>query len=302
MKSMKYADLLREYIEKSGLTLDEISERCERRSVVIHPTYISKLRLGQRPAPKEPIISEVLAKVTGGDPDALVRAAQMERIPEDIKDILVTLVDFLGPDVYMEARKVAEENPGISEWSKEELRNVEGRQKVLDAVERRMDDPEFHSHAEKTFLSLQRQIGKSILDIQPFDLDGHRMVPVIGGISAGDPALAVEEIIDYEMVPERIVRGGDYFFLVVKGDSMTGARIFEGDRVLVRLQESLENGQIGVLLVNDDEATIKRFYQEGQQCILVAENPAYKPQIYPANEVRVIGEVIEVRFKLNGRK
>jgi len=126
-------------------------------------------------------------------------------------------------------------------------------------------------------------------------------VPVYGEVRAGLPMLAREEIIGWEYVPAEDVKGGEYFYLRVKGDSMIGARIYPGDLVLVRRQDVLEDGQIGVVIVGE-EATIKRIYRRGGEYILVAENPAYGPQVYPSRDVRIVGEVIEGKYKLNGRR
>ncbi|MBA4541953.1 transcriptional regulator [Thermoactinomyces daqus] len=84
---MTYAELLQEYIKNSGMTLERIAEECGKRGVKIHPTYISKLRLGKRPAPSEEI-SRVLAEVTGGDAQRLIIKGYIEKIPDDIKEEL----------------------------------------------------------------------------------------------------------------------------------------------------------------------------------------------------------------------
>lgn len=85
---MSYADLLRRYIEESGMTLEEIAKACKERGLDIHPTYISKLRTGARPAPSNEKISRILAEVTGGDPEALIIQGYIDRAPEAVKPIL----------------------------------------------------------------------------------------------------------------------------------------------------------------------------------------------------------------------
>jgi SOS-response transcriptional repressor LexA len=82
-----YADLLKEYIKLSGKKLEEITRECETKGVSVHPTYISKLRLGQRPAPSEEI-SRVLAEVTGGDPEKLIMSGYIEKAPGKVKDLI----------------------------------------------------------------------------------------------------------------------------------------------------------------------------------------------------------------------
>ena len=126
-------------------------------------------------------------------------------------------------------------------------------------------------------------------------------VPIYGEIRAGNPMLVREEAIGYEYIGSDDVRGGEYFFLRVKGDSMIGARIHEGDLVLVRKQPVLEEGQIGVFMI-DREATIKTFHRQGNIAILTPENPEYKPVIVPLKNLVIIGEVVEAKIKFNGRK
>lgn len=126
-------------------------------------------------------------------------------------------------------------------------------------------------------------------------------VPIYGTIRAGQPMLAEQNIIGWDWTPAEDVRGGRYFYLIVKGDSMIGARIADGDLVLVREQPTLESGQIGVFLVGDDEATVKRFHREGNTVVLTSENPAYAPIVKPAKEVRIIGEVVQAKIRFNWR-
>lgn len=121
-------------------------------------------------------------------------------------------------------------------------------------------------------------------------------LPLLGQVAAGSPLLAEENIEDYLAVPEPLSRGGEEFLLRVKGDSMTGAGILDGDILVVRRQESAENGEIVVALAGEDEsvgeATVKRFFREGGRVRLQPENDAFKP-IY-ADYVQVLGKVTGV--------
>ncbi len=114
-------------------------------------------------------------------------------------------------------------------------------------------------------------------------------VPLIGRVTAGQPILAVENIEDTLPLPADLVRGDDAFLLSVKGNSMVGAGILDGDHVLVRPQDTADDGDIVVALL-DDEATIKRFYRGPDHIRLQPENPAMQPII--AREARIIGKVI----------
>lgn len=117
------------------------------------------------------------------------------------------------------------------------------------------------------------------------------MVPVVGMVRAGVPVLAVENIDEYVPLPHSFVKGGGdkIFMLQVEGESMIGAGIYDGDLVLVRQQESADNGDIVVALL-DDEATVKTFYKEQGTVRLQPQNPKMDPII--STNVRIIGKVI----------
>lgn len=128
-------------------------------------------------------------------------------------------------------------------------------------------------------------------------------VPVLGRVAAGLPLLADEEIIDWEELPNAWRLKGDYFGLVIKGQSME-PRMCEGDVVIIRKQESCESGQTAIVMVNGDEATCKRVVYHDTGLSLVSYNPVFPPQFYTSEEVeklpvRIIGVVAELRAKFN---
>lgn len=122
----------------------------------------------------------------------------------------------------------------------------------------------------------------------------HR-IPILGRISAGLPLYAEEHIEGYTYT--ELNHGGEYFALRVTGDSMTAARISEGDILIVRCQDIVENGEIAVVMVNGDEATVKRFHRDGDTVTLTPQsyNPAHQPQVYNIKKtpVRVLGRVVQ---------
>lgn len=123
-----------------------------------------------------------------------------------------------------------------------------------------------------------------------------RGLPLVGEIAAGGPLLAEQNVEEYLAVPELLERGGADFLLRVKGDSMVKAGILEGDIVVVRHQQTAQNGDIVVALAGEDEAgdeaTVKRFFREDGRVRLQPENDALEP-IY-APHVRVLGKVTGV--------
>src|SRR5213594_575774 len=125
--------------------------------------------------------------------------------------------------------------------------------------------------------------------------DVHRL-PLVGQVAAGSPLLAEENVEDYVAVPEPVSRGGEEFLLRVKGDSMVNAGILDGDLVVVRRQQTAQDGEIVVALAGQDEgadeATVKRFFRENGRIRLQPENDAHEP-IY-ADHVQILGKVTGV--------
>ena len=118
-----------------------------------------------------------------------------------------------------------------------------------------------------------------------------KKVPLLGDIACGEPITAIENIQDFVTVPMHIAAD---MALVCKGDSMTGARIYDGDIVYIRQQESVENGEIAAVLIGD-EATLKRVFIRKDHIVLMPDNPKYTPLIYIGSEmesVRIIGKAV----------
>lgn len=128
-------------------------------------------------------------------------------------------------------------------------------------------------------------------------------IPVLGNVVAGLPLEAVENIIDYEEIPRTMAEQGDYFALRIQGQSME-PRICDGDVVIVRKQEDVESGDVAIVLVNGNDATIKTVKKTEDGITLIANNIAvYSPHFYSNKEieqlpVRIIGKVVELRGKL----
>lgn len=121
-------------------------------------------------------------------------------------------------------------------------------------------------------------------------------IPIYGEVRAGYNSLAQEDIVGYEIVAKDSISDGDYFFLIVKGDSMIEEGIGDGMRVLVRKQRSCQHGKIGVVIINGDEGTLKRVFYEGDNIILQAANKNIPPRVFPIDEVLIQGQVTKVEF------
>ncbi|ERT57731.1 LexA family transcriptional regulator [Peptoniphilus sp. BV3C26] len=126
-------------------------------------------------------------------------------------------------------------------------------------------------------------------------LKNAQSIPILGTIAAGSPILAEENIVDYFLIDSRVRAD---FGLCVKGDSMVNANIYDGDIVFIRQQPTLENGEIGAILI-DDEATLKRFSLTNNSIILQAENPDLTdwPRVYTSGNIRVLGKLVGVYSK-----
>lgn len=120
-------------------------------------------------------------------------------------------------------------------------------------------------------------------------------VPVIGRITAGLPAYAQQEWDEHIVVDSGVYKGKNLFALRVKGDSMTGAGILDGDIAICEPRQYAHNGEIVVALICGEEATVKRFFIRSGRIVLQPENPAYDSVQYGFDEVLVQGRVIGIQ-------
>ncbi|MBC8048735.1 MAG: repressor LexA, partial [Chitinophagales bacterium] len=116
-------------------------------------------------------------------------------------------------------------------------------------------------------------------------------VPVMGRIAAGVPRSAIEHQSHAISLPADYFSGGEHFALEVKGDSMIDAGIFDGDTVILRKTETADNGDIVVALIDDEEATLKRFRKRGQSVALEAANAAYETRIFGPDRIKIQGRL-----------
>ena len=116
-------------------------------------------------------------------------------------------------------------------------------------------------------------------------------VPVVGRVTAGVPILATENIEEYIPLPQSMLGSGEHYILSVKGESMIGAGILDGDYVVVRKQNTAYNGDIVIAMI-EDEATVKRYFKENGVFRLQPENPTMEPIIVP--ELSILGKVVSL--------
>lgn len=125
-------------------------------------------------------------------------------------------------------------------------------------------------------------------------------VPLVGAVAAGKPITAVENIEDYISLDKNLFKGPGLFTLKVKGDSMKGIGILDGDLAIVRQQQSAEPGEIVVAIING-EATLKRYFRQDNQIVLRAENPQYQDlliSLEQGDQVQIAGKLIGVMRRM----
>ena len=140
---------------------------------------------------------------------------------------------------------------------------------------------------------LSRALGVSEVWLMGYDADllplpATRELPILGSIACGEPLLCAQESENTAPVPEEIRAD---FCLRCRGDSMSGARICDGDIVYIRRQDDVDDGQIAAVLIGE-EATLKRVYHVPGGCLLQPENPNYRPMLFTgpdAEQVRILG-------------
>ncbi|MEC0171137.1 LexA family protein [Paenibacillus graminis] len=308
---MSYAEILKDYISKSGKTLEQISKECELRGHTIHTTYISKLRLGQRPAPSDEI-SRVLAEVTNGDPEKLIAAGYIERAPEEVRGVISHYLKNLN----MYARYVAYFLMDIEdqEKSEEELREIHENivQTIMDIpYEERIDFIINHyNRVMYTHPDLLRELGE--LQEVPrervdFTIESIQEKP-LNRIKVIDLSNDEES---YEWVPISKIRFGEFIYLIAADDSMIGAGIAIGAKLLCQTdgddlygeneELSIDSGKIYAISYKE-KVLIRRVFKDGNNITLQSENSKYPPIVINKDNHKdflIWGLIKSVEFELN---
>ena len=119
-------------------------------------------------------------------------------------------------------------------------------------------------------------------------------VSVLGSIAAGTPIEAIQHEVDKVALPDDLHKNGEYFGLKVKGDSMIEAGINDGDTVIIKKTSTADTGQIAVVLIDEQEATLKRIRKKGNTIALEAANKNYDTKIYASNRIKIQGRLISL--------
>lgn len=195
-----------------------------------------------------------------------------EKLKNKRKDLGLTMLEV--------AQKVGVSEATVSRWESGDIANMR-RDKIVLLANALNVPPSFIMDSESESNGL--------------------VIPVLGTVVAGIPLEAIEEIIDYEEITQEMANRGEHFALQIKGDSME-PKFSEGDVVIVRKQSDVDNGDIAVILVNGNEATVKKIKKRPDGIMLVPTNLNYDVMFYNNDEIEklpvsIIGKVVELRAK-----
>jgi len=172
------------------------------------------------------------------------------------------------------------------------VRRLPNRARALEVI--RLPDAMNSSIREKTkiepFIKKPSSFAKPRLNIEATNSNVN--VPIMGRIAAGVPIAAIQQQLKVLSLPSELLGGGEHYALEVKGDSMIDAGIFDGDTVIIKKGDTAIPGEIVVALVDEEEATLKRYRKKGAEIALEAANPAYETRIYEANRIRIQGKLV----------
>ena len=119
-------------------------------------------------------------------------------------------------------------------------------------------------------------------------------ISVLGSIAAGTPIDAIQQEVDQVTLPVELQNNGEHFGLKIKGNSMIDAGINDGDTVIIKKSSTAENGQIAVVLIDNQEATLKRIRKKGKTIALESANKDFDTKIYAANRIKIQGKLISL--------
>lgn len=202
----------------------------------------------------------------------------------EVKDIIRTYREKLNLTMKQLANRVGVSEGTISRWESGKIENMR-RDKIEKLANALHVSPGYLMGWDSNVES--KQIDRKTVK-----------VPVLGRVAAGVPIDAIEEIVDWEEIPESMARGGSYYGLQIKGHSMEPT-IKDGDTVIFRQQPDAESGEIVIALINSNEATCKRLKKYDDSIALISINPAFEPMVFTADQiadlpVKIIGKVVEL--------
>ncbi len=202
----------------------------------------------------------------------------------EFKDRIKALRLGMGATMEDIAKAVGVSKPTVQRWESGEIENIR-RDKIWKLAKALHTTPAYLMGWEDSGSTGNASpLPSNVTPLAPM-----KKVPLVGQIACGTPILAEQNIEDYIDLPGHI--HADYA-LTCRGDSMVNAGILDGDVVYIRQQPEVENGQIAAVIVDGEEATLKRFYYDGSIVQLISENPRIAPMVFPGpdiSRVRILG-------------
>jgi SOS regulatory protein LexA len=316
----EFGAYLKKLRKEKGLTIRQLEEKSG-----VSNAYLSQLENGKRGLPSPDILKKIHEPLEVGYDELMEKAGyisaetRMDLLPETIStmDSFDALNELIENAFEVYVKSVTDEEGKLKNTFKEYLlsQSPDLSEKELDDL---IHDPKINQKVYN-HLTMEEKISFLNIIIKDFaerDIDPKAIfksnaqkiqenqvpilhVPVLGYIAAGQPIFADEHIEEWTEIPNIWrIKQSEAIVLKVKGDSMIGSRIFDGDKVVVKLQQDVENGEIAVVNINGDEATLKRVKKtEGGQVILYPDNPKYEPTFVTNENARIIGKVIQVMFE-----
>lgn len=213
--------------------------------------------------------------------------------------ILTTKIELKGGDIMNKIKELRK----LHKLSQIELANmIPVNQTAISQWERGITTP--NPNALKRLCKIFNKSSDYFLEIETEETNTKKgvKIPVFGKVAAGIPIEAIEDIDDYEEIDASWIKDGSEFFaLKIQGASME-PKISDGDVVIVRKQETIENGQIAIVTVDGEYATCKKIKKTPEGVILISTNTAYEPMVFTNKEIvelpiRILGRVVELRAK-----
>lgn len=290
-------DNIRSKRETVGMTLSELAKRCN-----LSVGYLSDIENNKKKNPSYETL-DIISKVLNTTISDLVE----EVVLYDSDDIELSDISKIAPLIIDVLRRAAESDPELARALKDTFKSQNKIFFLSNLIKKVMYNAASDDlHIEFNDKSYSNKVNEVIKNYTPAFLtkiESNTVVPVLGVIRAGEPIYAEQNIIDKMPIPDnQLNHGGEYFGLLVEGDSMTNAGILDGSYVIVRKQEEVENGEIAVVLVDRENATVKIFYRTNSTVTLMpnSSNPIHKPRMIDLrkSEVRILGKVVMTIKKL----
>lgn len=317
---VKFGEYLRELRKERGLSIRQLEKKTG-----VSNAYLSQIENGKKGLPSPDILKKIAEPLKVGYEELMEKAGYIssetrsELIPETLQTIgSYEVINELIENVSEVFKRSVTDDDGILKDSFKHYLLSEESDLTEEELDGLIHDPEIQDKliSHLTFeekinllnIVIKDFVGRNIDPKEIFKSNSQKisenqvpilLVPVLGHIAAGQPILAEEHIDEWTEIPNMwSIKQGEAIVLKVKGDSMIGSRIYDGDRVVVKLQQDVESGEIAVVNINGDEATLKRVKKtESGQVILYPDNPKYDPYFVTNEKARIIGKVIQVMFE-----